>query len=551
MLLTQYVHPLAALGSVVPVAEPPLVHRLSAPLLLLYSLNLSCREFHDIVSPFLHKTLRIRFPGRGRNTQVSKQDNKHERLHELLGPDNVVNIHQYVRFLTLSGHIGHTADSHGASLLGLVESLPNLEVIRWRGIAFPPHLFQIIKAKQQPPLFYYEGRPLPLVEDDVLLGALFIKSLNITYPNPKSPSNISNDVLGTVIISLPNLERLVLKYNPRAQILNGVDCPPKPIFDLPPASSITLPPLRVLCLANLAFSPEQAVAWARSLAQRQTLRHLDLDGVADMTVLIDHHSDCPRAGSSLLSLSVRLHDATRAENVSRVTSSLDKISRQINALSAFSGHDLPKEVLHAVIAQQRTTLRQLRWRHTWYPLRDKYSANLQCSNPIGVRRSREEGDLACIFSPGELQDLAEKLPHVERLGVDLWFWQNTNLLNMPPLERTRILLPTRPSVDKSIAIDAFQYVIAEKNFYGKKASAEVSQSRLIQLAIKVGEWEPYPWDANTFEKRYIPFAITVCMLRVEFKSQWHRTFLEENKFEQAMDLAGCVGVGKTGGWILD
>lgn len=97
------------------------------------------------------------------------------------------------------------------------------------------------------------------------LGRTFYKSLNITYSSyTRSPQNIKINALDTVILSLPNLERLVLKYDPGSQILNGADCPPKLIFDLPPAS--TLPPLRVLCLANFGLSPEQAAVWARFLA---------------------------------------------------------------------------------------------------------------------------------------------------------------------------------------------------------------------------------------------------------------------------------------------
>ncbi|KAL4860716.1 hypothetical protein BDV12DRAFT_204756 [Aspergillus spectabilis] len=550
----------------------------------LHLLNLSCRDFHEIVSPVLFKTLRIRFPGGRRDSQVLNQDNKHKRLHELLGPDNLVDIHQYVRFLTLCGHKGSTADSHGASLSKLVESLPNLESIRWRSIAFPPHLVHTLKAKQQPPLFYYEGLPLPLVQDDLLLGAPFIKSLNITYssnPSSSSRNNIEINALGAVILSLPNLKRLVLKYNPGPQILNGADCPPRPIFDLPPAT--ILPPLRVLCLANFAFSPEQAATWARSLAQRQTLHNLDLDGAADMTNLINHLSDCPGAVSGLRSVSFRIHDATRAENISCVTSSLDGLLRQITHLSAFSANDLPKEVLHKVVGHHRSTLRQLRWRHTWFPLLDIYFAGMQELNPIGVRRSIEERSVACIFSPGELRDLAKKLPHVERLGVDLCFRRNTDLpythlsalasfqqlkyleLNSPSLERTQthMLLEDAPLVNESIAEDAFQYIAAEKNRHGKEASAKVSaeasQSRFIQLAIKAGEWESFPWDANSLDRRYIPFAIvcwregaigalnTIRRLHVKFKSLLRLSFLEENKFEQAMDVAGLWGGGREGG----
>ncbi len=243
-----------------------------------------------------------------------------------------------------------------------------------------------------------------------------------------SRDNIEINALGAVILSLPNLKRLVLKYNPGPQILNGANCPPKPIFDLPPAT--TLAPLQVLCLANFAFSPEQAATWARFLAQLQTLHHLDLDGAADMTILINHLSDCPGAVSSLRSLSFRIHDATRAENISRVTSSLDRLLCQVKHLYAFSAHDLPKEVLRKVVGHHRGNLRQRSWRHTWFPLLDEYFAGMHELNPIGVRRSSEHRSLACIFSPGEVRDLAEKLPHLQRLGVDLCFRRNTDLVRL-------------------------------------------------------------------------------------------------------------------------
>lgn len=120
-----------------------------------------------------------------------------------------------------------------------------------------------------------------------------------------------------------------------------------------------------------------------------------------------------------------------------------------------------------------------------------------------------------------------------------------------------------PLVNESMAEDAFQYIAAEKNRHGKEASAEALaealQSRFVQLAIKAGEWESFPWDANCQDRRYIPFAI-VCwrdgaigapdkihMLRVEFQSPWRLSFLEENKFEQAMDMAGLWGGGIEGG----
>jgi hypothetical protein len=59
-----------------------------------------------------------------------------------------------------------------------------------------------------------------------------------------------------------------------------------------------------------------------------------------------------------------------------------------------------------------------------------------------------------------------------------------------------MLLEDGPLVNESMAKDAFQYIAAERNGHGKEAStkvsAEASQSRFIQLAIKAGEWESFP-----------------------------------------------------------
>jgi hypothetical protein len=115
-------------------------------------LNLSCRDFHKIMSPVLFKMLRIRFPGGRRDLQALNQDNKHKRLHEFLGPDNLVGIHQYVRFLILCGHKASTANSHGALLSKLVKSLPNLESIRCEATAITTgHTDQIQMAQHHIP----------------------------------------------------------------------------------------------------------------------------------------------------------------------------------------------------------------------------------------------------------------------------------------------------------------------------------------------------------------------------------------------------------------
>jgi hypothetical protein len=126
-----------------------------------------------------------------------------------------------------------------------------------------------------------------------------------------------------------------------------------------------------------------------------------------------------------------------------------------------------------------------------------------------------------------------------------------------------MFLEDAPLVNESMAEDAFQYIAAEKNRHGKEASVKVSteasQPRFIQLAIKAGEWESFPWDTNGLDRRYIPFAIvcwresaigaldTVRRLHVKFQSPLRLSFLEENKFEQAVDVAGLWGGGREGG----
>ncbi|KAL4860709.1 hypothetical protein BDV12DRAFT_208913 [Aspergillus spectabilis] len=450
----------------------------------LHSLNLACGDSHPIVSPVLFKNICIRFPGRRQTSHVFKKDNKHERLHELLEPENGVKSHLY-----------------------LVESLPNLEIIRltgfrWRGIPFPPHLFRIVKTKQPSPLFYYEGGSESLVKHEILLGAPYIKSLNITINHgPNAKNRPDTNALGDVILSFPNLERLVLTYNPGIKILSGTNCSPRPIFDLPPDG--TLPPLRVPSFANFSFTSEQAAAWARCLSQ-QDLQHLALDRTTEMTGLIDHLSG---AVAGLTSLAIRIHDATKPEFSHRVITSLDRLLQAITELTAFLAHDLPKEVLHSAVVHHNNHPRQLPFRYTRSSLLDIYFTRLTQSNPIGVRRSREDSDTECIFSSGELRGLAERLPLVERLGNYMRFSRNMNL------------------------------------------HEPESRTRFVGLDVKGREWESFPWDANTMDRRYFPFVFAcwceegvgvskMHQLRLEFQAPWRVSFIEQNKFEQTMYAAG-------------
>ncbi|KAK1147296.1 hypothetical protein N8T08_001373 [Aspergillus melleus] len=156
----------------------------------------------------------INLPLNGMNKQETEQLREATRkLNPLLERNVGTRIFPHVNVLTVSYGPSYNEDVHSESIGGLVANLPNLQTIRWRGIPFPPHLFKNLRCRQTPPELYFEGAPEEIVGNDLLVGAPFIRSLSITYlPIARSPNHAElNDKLGAVILSLPNLERLILK----------------------------------------------------------------------------------------------------------------------------------------------------------------------------------------------------------------------------------------------------------------------------------------------------------------------------------------------------
>lgn len=229
----------------------------------------------------------------------------------------------------------------------------------------------------------------------VLEGAPCIRSLSITFSSPPTCQTDIN-ALGKVILSLHNLERLILKYHSGQPFRRRR---PLSIFQLPSGS--TLPPLRVLSFTNLSFDSEEAVRWAQCL-QHQDLQSLALDGTTQICELLSCFSGCV---SNLKSLAIRVSDGTSPDIIAQIVKSLDGFLRKITELRAFTAYDLSKEVPRPVTLYHGNHLRLLRFRHTRFPFLEM--PELQNSE--------------CLFSPDELRDLSTDLPLVERLGFELFF----------------------------------------------------------------------------------------------------------------------------------
>ena len=177
---------------------------------------------------------------------------------------------------------------------------------------FPLRLFNDLKRRHSAPCLYYEGALNEFVRHDLIMCAPYLRSLSITFFRSSGDAHIND--LGDLILSLPNLERLILKYYP--SFGHG---DPIPIFDLPPGSS--LPPLRITSLANISFTPQQAAEWAQCLAQRN-FRHLGLDGAAGtLFPLLDLFSGCV---PSLKSLAIRIVDGTSPNIASQLNDLLEE-----------------------------------------------------------------------------------------------------------------------------------------------------------------------------------------------------------------------------------
>lgn len=257
---------------------------------------------------------------------------------------------------------------------------------------FPPSLLQNLNSRQPTPYLYCEDSSHLLTDDGAPEGIPCIRSLKITCNYGLKSHDINT--LGKVIMSLPNLNRLILKCFTREP--GGTI----PIFGLAPGS--TLPSLRTLALANFRFGPEEAAGWVQYL-RNQHLRHLSLDGNIGMLDFIDCLSGCVPA---LESLTIRIYNSMDPDtNNVRTSKILDTFLSNINELRAFTAYDLPKEIMYSAARYQRNHLRQLRFRETGYP---------------ELRWSGDQGK-DCPFSPEELKTLSTELPRIEQLGIDLRF----------------------------------------------------------------------------------------------------------------------------------
>jgi hypothetical protein len=278
----------------------------------------------------------------------------------------------------------------------------NTNIGRWRGIPFPSQLVQILHGRQVPPQIYYEGSPQAIISESLLIGAFYIKSLSITCI-PALQEHITNE-LGKVILSLPKLERLVLK-----QVANHYwrdnSTPISPTFRLD--ADTKLPPsLRILSLANFTFNEEQAIAWARCITECD-IQHLRLDGYLQISVLLKALSGFMPGLKSFASRVISEPDVLRSSD--DFLAILDCFLQSITDLECFTSNDLPKGVLTSVIRHHGNHLRQLRFRQT---------------SSIASIFPRSEGKI-CLFSLEEIVQLANGLAQVERLGLDLLFKDTT------------------------------------------------------------------------------------------------------------------------------
>lgn len=273
-----------------------------------------------------------------------------------------------------------------------------------------PLLFQNLNSRPRAPDFYFEGRSLDLVGSHLPVGTPCIRSLSITCTSHWTFQANIND-LGKVILSLPNLERLILRHYPGHPLRNGGS---RPIFHLAPDS--TLPPLLVLSFTNFSFDSEQAAGWAQCLQDRH-LWHLGLDGTTQMSELIGRLSGCV---SSLKSFAIRVPSGATPVIKSQIMKSLDEFLRRVTELRVFTAYDLPKESLRSTVFCHGTHLRQLRFRHTRFPFLETVPGYENAyRSPFLTHPEFPGGD--CLFSPDELRDLSAELPLVERLGIDLCF----------------------------------------------------------------------------------------------------------------------------------
>ncbi|CEL03745.1 hypothetical protein ASPCAL04891 [Aspergillus calidoustus] len=299
----------------------------------------------------------------------------------------------------------------------------------------------MLHGRQFPPQIYYEGSPQAVISESLLIGAFYIKSLSITC-TPALQEPISNE-LGKVILSLPKLERLILK-----QVANRYwrdnSTPISPTFRLDVDSKLP-PSLRILSLANFTFDEEQAISWARCITECD-IQHLRLDGYLQISVLLKALTGSVPGLKSFASRVISEPDVLRSHG--DFLAILDCFLQSITNLECFTSNDIPKEVLTSVIRHHGNHLRQLRFRQT---------------SSMASILPRSEGKI-CLFSLEEIVQLSNGLAQVERLGLDLFFKDPTPydyleaLARFPSLKYLELNTPNFcavPSLGESIIKEAF------------------------------------------------------------------------------------------------
>ncbi|KAL2788782.1 hypothetical protein BJX66DRAFT_326899 [Aspergillus keveii] len=429
----------------------------------LQALSQSCGALNNAISPLLFQTLYIQFPEKEATIRIRK-------LLDRIQQSSESRVYHHARSLIVS-YGSSFKDEYLGAIGKFVESLPNVKIIRWRLLPFPPNLFSNLKKRRSPPSFFYEGPPIDILEQNIT-AAPNILSLSLTFrPDRAGGAKINCDTLRDVLLSLPNLKRLILKHHP-------------------------------------------AAGWAQCLSGCSSLRRLALDGSTDLCELIDLLSSLDSL-TSLKSLSVRIGDeSTPMITGPKISKALNALVSQIHGLAEFMAYDLPKDVLYSVARHHGSSIRHLRFRHTDH--KGLHSHRILQRNTGELPPQAREGSFyrGCLFSPDELEDLSRQVPELERLGIDMcfagampvnhldslgWFPSLRYLeLNTPLAEQ----MPThyiskssdRPWLDATIAREIFSHV-AEQKLLRRAACPRpncdsVDWKPLEEVDIKQGEWEP-------------------------------------------------------------
>ncbi|KAL5356747.1 hypothetical protein BJX96DRAFT_143291 [Aspergillus floccosus] len=345
----------------------------------LQALCLTRHGFRRLALPALFETVHIHFRPE-RDTGCRMLQDLHKAGDELLC---------CVRTFIVSGSFLYDPAQDPPSLLApllvsLVEKLPRLVVLRWRGrFPIPDGLLQHLNTRQLVPSMHFEGWPHYLLVAPFKHGLRCIRSLSVA-----SYAKEELHGLKPVVLALPCLDRLHMKYRTRSEGDSAT-----PIFSLRPGDSA--PPLRTLCLTNFTVDSERVDEWP----QCHHMRHLGLDGgVESLHLLTLFTGRMP----DMTSLTLRIHNGTSPDIKDDLYSQLERFLQRVHALAAFTTYDLPKAMLPLLVSRHGPYLRCLRFRRT-------------------SSKMREEEQTRCLFTFEDLQNLASMLPRLQRLGIDLRF----------------------------------------------------------------------------------------------------------------------------------